>query len=130
MVVLDLKSGINLLRLVNKSEYKWLQPRKLKNEGFDIFNDICKGPTVLCLKSMNGGTSHAITTVGRLVFDANCSRALPLCQETLNYCCSTDEQNSEFYCVYKGYRFEEQGKKGKLDEFMKTYLIYSYTLLL
>ena len=92
----------------------WLQPRKLHGSTFDILRDISEYPTVVSLEAIDGGTQHAITVVGRLVFDSNCERALPLSKEALDYCCSTDTKEGAFCKVYKGYRFEEQlGKKKK-----------------
>jgi len=63
---------------------------------FDILNDRSIYPTVVQLQAGDGGTQHAITVVGQLIFDSNCVRALPLALETLHHCCSSDEKKEPF----------------------------------
>ena len=41
------------------------------------------------LNESDGNGSHAVTIHGGYVFDANEVVAIPLCKETLDYCCST-----------------------------------------
>ena len=35
----------------------------------------------------DGGVKHAVAVVGKLVFDSSCEHAMPLCRETLDWCC-------------------------------------------
>jgi hypothetical protein len=95
----------------------WLQPKKIFGDAFDIFHDLSEYPTALCLEAADGGTQHAVTVVGGLIFDSNCERALPLTIQSLNYCCSSDEIEGRFARVYTGYRFQERmdSKKKKLN---------------
>jgi hypothetical protein len=123
-----------LLRVMECSCH-WLVPHRLKKATFNIFRDVSEYPTVLQLEATDGGTQHAVTVVGGLVFDSNCERALPLSLETLDYCCSTDEKAGFYHGIYHGYRFIDQPSrhgsrweklKNKfdtnffLDEFMDT----------
>ena len=107
----------------------WLQPIKIHGSSFDILNDVDEYPTIVCLEAVDGGTQHAVTVVGKLVFDSNCERALPLVLEILDYCCSTDKKEGAFKRVYKGYRFREppEKKKKKLDQLKKEFNIDFFT---
>ena len=73
--------------------------------------DISTFPTVLQLQADDSSIQHAVTIVGKLVFDSNCPHALLLNQATLDYCCSSDDQPSHYSEVYRGYRFNEHGTK-------------------
>ena len=101
-----------LLRIMEK-ECRWLEPRKLFGSTFDILNDVSEYPAVVSLEAEDGGTQHAITVVGRIIFDSNCQRGLPLTRESLNYCCSSDEMKGVYKKVYTGYRFSEPAQKTK-----------------
>jgi hypothetical protein len=93
----------------------WLEPRKLYGSGFEILEDISEYPTLVALEAEDGGTQHAITVVGKIIFDSNCARGLPLTKDSLDYCCSSDEVVGAYKKVYKGYRFlEPEGKKKKV----------------
>jgi len=96
----------------------WLVPTKIDCKSFDILQNLSEYPTVVSLEAVDGGTQHAITVVGRLVFDSNCERALPLSLETLHYCCSSDVKKGAYKKVYRGYRFMEPSdkKRKKLKE--------------
>ena len=61
----------------NNHNYSWLQPVRI-DKRFDIFMDISTFPTVLQLQADDGGIQHAVTIVGKLVFDFNCPHALLL----------------------------------------------------
>jgi hypothetical protein len=108
-----------LLHLMKRS-CAWLQPRKIKGNMFDVLKDASEYPTLLQLKAKDGGIQHAITVVGGLIFDSNCERAIPLNKKSLDYCCSTDNQQGCYQQVYHGYRFvEEPTKKIKIWEKLK-----------
>ena len=89
------------------------RPIKIKTANFNLLENVCWYPKVVSLEANDGGTQHAVTVVGGLVFDSNCGRALKLCRQTLDYCCSTDSHTSTYRRVYKGYRFEEEPFKKK-----------------
>jgi len=101
-----------LLRIMEK-ECGWLEPRKLSGNAFDILSDFSEYPTVVSLEAEDGGTQHAITVVGKIIFDSNCERGLPLNRESLDYCCSSDEMEGVFRKVFTGYRFLEPMQKRK-----------------
>ena len=107
----------------------WLTPKKIKSKSFNVLNNISEYPTLLCLEATDGGTQHAITVVGGLIFDSNCEHALPLTMKSLNYCCSSDKREGHYKQVYHGYRFEEDYlKKNKnLDKLKKKYCIDFFT---
>jgi hypothetical protein len=48
------------------------------------------------LNASDGNCSHAVTVHGRFVYDANELVAIPLCQEALDYCTSTQTEKSSF----------------------------------
>jgi len=120
---MDSAQGINnwngLLQLMAK-ECKWLQPVKIHGKVFDVMKDISQFPTVMSLEAVDGGTQHAITVVGCMIFDSNCERALALTKRNLDYCCSTDDLPGNYKRVHKGYRFKENpSKRGWLDSFIQ-----------
>jgi len=97
-----------------------LQPVKIHGKVFDVMKDISQFPTVMSLEAVDGGTQHAITVVGRMIFDSNCERALALTKRNLDYCCSTDDLPGNYKRVHKGYRFKENpSKRGWLDSFIQ-----------
>jgi hypothetical protein len=64
----------------------------------------------------DGNCSHAVSIHGGFVYDANEVVALPLCQEALDYCTSTEESKSSFVQFRRGYFLRYKGtKKLKLD---------------
>jgi hypothetical protein len=91
----------------------WLVPMKIYGSKFDIFEDCDMFPKLVSLEASDGGTQHAITIVGNLIFDANCSRALKLTEAALDHCCSTDSRAATYVRVHKGYRFVEQSRSRK-----------------
>jgi hypothetical protein len=99
---------------IMQSNCGWLQPRKIKGKVFDVLSDISPFPTVVSLESTDGGIQHAVTIVGKLIFDSNCTRALPLCKEALDHCCSSDDKVSRYVRVFHGYRFQEHEKSKQM----------------
>jgi hypothetical protein len=93
-----------LLRIMGES-CRFLIPEKLQLKAFDVLRDISEYPTVMTLEAVDGGTQHAVTVVGKYIFDANCVRVLPLTTKSLDYCCSTDSTKGKYSNVYRGYRF-------------------------
>ena len=79
--------------------------RKLGGECFDVFTDISSFPTVCVLEGDDGGKTHAVTLVDSWVFDSNFCHAQPLCQDTLDFCCSSIERDVKFVRVVTAVRF-------------------------
>ena len=54
---------------------------------------------IASLKGDDGKEDHCVTVFGKWVFDSNFEKALPLTQESLDYCCSSDESPCKFVGV-------------------------------
>jgi hypothetical protein len=120
----DAKDGFDNWKVIGEVFRKtcpWLRPRHLHCKYFNVLTDISEYPTVLNLESTDGNMEHAVTVVGKFIFDSNCMRALPLTMESLHYCCSTDNKAGHFRQVKRGTRFEENAnnKNPKLRKLIK-----------
>ena len=109
-----------------QAECGWLVPHRIQTACFDPRVDQSEYPTAITLRGKDGSVQHAVTTVGRWIFDASCTHALPLTTESLNYCCSIDAFEGEYDCVYHGYRFKEneniKQKSLKLPKLKRNYI--------
>ncbi len=65
-----------------------LRVKRNKVDEWDILNIRSPWPTVVVLLGGDGGQSHSVTLVGDLVFDSNCTHAMRLTRETLDWCCN------------------------------------------
>ena len=63
------------------------------------------------LLASDGSCSHAVTIHGGYVFDANEKVAMILCDETLDYCTSTETVKTTFVRFKRGYLYRVHGKK-------------------
>ena len=63
--------------------------RFYKRGKFDPEIDISSHPTIVQLMGKDGGVGHAVTIVGRWIFDASLPHALLLSRESLDECCSS-----------------------------------------
>ena len=54
---------------------------------------------LVVLRGSDGKEDHCITVCERWLFDSNFEFALPLCQDSLDLCCSTDETQEKFEAV-------------------------------
>jgi hypothetical protein len=54
---------------------------------------------LLGLQSDDHKTDHAISIAGNWIFDSNFEYALPLTQDSLDMCCSSDSRKSKFVGV-------------------------------
>ena len=63
------------------------------------------------IRASDGSNSHAIAIHGGYIYDANEKNAIPLCQEALDYCSSTDTVQSKFVKFWRGYVFAYAGQK-------------------
>jgi hypothetical protein len=57
------------------------------------------------LRSSDGKEDHCVTLLGKWIFDSNFKRALPLCKEALDWCCSSDEVKDTFEKVVEARMF-------------------------
>ena len=70
------------------SEIKFMNTQKTK-PGFNWKIDLRKDQILVAvLQSEDGGVNHGVTIFGGYVFDSNKEQVLPLCTESLDYCCS------------------------------------------
>jgi hypothetical protein len=84
----------SLIKVVkNKSSFftkHELRAREKKVDQWDILNIRSPWPTVVVLLGGDGGQNHSVTLVGGLVFDSNCTHAMRLNRETLDWCCNCE----------------------------------------
>jgi hypothetical protein len=86
---------------LTKQERKTFQFCKVKKglTKWDILQD--SKNYLMCLvgtQSSDHKTDHAISIVGKWIFDSNFDRALPLTKESLDLCCSLDTKK----CTFEG----------------------------
>ena len=68
---------------------------------------IGQGDVLWCgLTGSDGGTTHAVTVCGEVLFDSNTKIALKLNRENLNWSCGAEGVSVEYVNVHLGYRFE------------------------
>ena len=78
---------------------------RMYDEGeLDILNDLSPFPTLCVLKGKDGATNHAVTVVGRWIFDSTLPYAVPLTKNVLDWCCSTETEEVQFVMVHKALR--------------------------
>ena len=78
----------------NKSQY--LRHVEINVKEFDIFQSNDQDLLVVSLKGSDRKEDNCITIYGKWVFDSNFEYAMPLTKETLDLCCSSDEQPDTF----------------------------------
>ena len=67
----------------------------IKKEKFDVLNDK-EGVYLVSLVSDDGCTDHCVTIFGDYIFDSNEEYVLHRDINSLNRCCSSNENNFEF----------------------------------
>lgn len=93
----------------------------LNKNQFDIFNNGDRDLVVALLKGSDGKEDPCVTIFGKWIFDSNFDKALPLCQEALDICCSLDEFQDTFESVVEARHFFDYLKllKGKKQNVQK-----------
>ena len=71
----------------------------------DILQERSPFVTLAQLMASDGCSLHCVATVGNALFDANANTILELTQENLDWCCSTDKENSKYVGVLRACRF-------------------------
>jgi hypothetical protein len=103
----------------------WIVTKCVKRPGtFNWKTDLDERTLLLgVLNASDGNCSHAVTVHGGFVYDANELVAIPLCQEALDYCTSTQTEKSSFVnfrrialFYYEGRRQEKVRKMSLLVE--------------
>ena len=62
------------------------------------------------LTTSNGHRSHGVAIHGGYIYDANKANAFPLCEEGLDYCCSTPTKRCVFAKFHRWLLFRYNGK--------------------
>ena len=70
------------------------------------------------LQGIDGEKNHVIGIFNNWIFDNNKTLAIPLCQEYLNYCCSTKHVNSELVRFQDGFLSQDVSNKGKINKIL------------
>lgn len=91
---------------------KWIQPKRkpIQYNWRELINDKTK-VFVGVLISSDGNFSHAVTIHSGFIYDANEVVALRLCQEALDYCTSTETQQSTFIDFRRGWILQYMGER-------------------
>jgi len=72
--------------------------------NYDPVHEIHEQPTLLVLKSSDGGVGHAVGTCGHWLFDSNLDCAKYISKELLDWCVSTNSEKCFFTGIYWGMR--------------------------
>ena len=93
---------------------RWIQV-SLMPVGFQWINLNERDILLAVLTAADGNQNHAVAIHGGYIYDANEVVAIPLCEESLNYCTSTSEKKSTFKEFRRGIFFSYTGqKKGRM----------------
>jgi hypothetical protein len=92
----DARSQLDVIaKIVKEKSTYWrkheLRTRQKKVEQWDILKIRSPVPTLVVLLGADGGQSHSVTLVNDLVFDSNCTHAMRLNKETLDWCCNCEK---------------------------------------
>jgi hypothetical protein len=75
-------------------------------QNVNVLHERTLWPTLCILQGTGGSINHAITTVENFIFESNCSHALTLNIDNLNWCCNMDMPSDiKFDRVPFEYRF-------------------------
>ena len=93
---------------------KWIQVSKMQ-AGLQWEKLLERDILLAVLTASDGNQNHAVAIHGGYIYDANEVVAIPLCQESLNYCTSTSEKKSTFKEFRRGIFLSYNGsKKGRI----------------
>ena len=85
--IIKFANAIIVDKSINKGDHslcnKLKKSRKLVT--FDILNNISDHVTLVKLMDSLGNINHAVSVVGKFIFDSNYEKALPLTIESLNF---------------------------------------------
>ena len=95
------------------TKLKYLQPKIFKRKKLNILEDKKDYPTIVVLEGSDGSVSHAISTFGEWIFDANLQHAQKISKKILDWCVSSPDCPTEFRCVNIAIRFQKDPKSKK-----------------
>ena len=81
--------------LINLSKLLKLESADYKDKSIEDIDP--NKPLITCLCASDGKEDHTVTIYKKWIFDGNFNHALPLNQESLDICCSSDEKK----CLYE-----------------------------
>ena len=76
----------------------------------DILQQQYFDPVVCILEGSDKAINHAVTIFKHWIFDSNCNYAQPLTQGTLDWCCSSNNNEVKFVRVHQAVHFFLEGK--------------------
>jgi hypothetical protein len=79
--------------------------QKLKLTKWNILENGENDLVMVSIKSSDGKEDHCVTLFGKWIFDSNFKKALPLCKEALDLCCSSDTVINTFDSVVQAWKF-------------------------
>ncbi len=105
-----IQDDMNVVKgIVDKHLKHKLNPMKAVNQkrSMNLLNEhkhhlVC----LVALKGWDGKRDHAVTVADGKIFDCNLEKAIPMCKENLDHCCSADGRPSTFEGVTKGWLFQ------------------------
>ncbi len=83
----SLKQMEMLEKIILDNAGEALQSQKWSKKKLDILGNVCNWPTSVILLAKDKGVQHAVSIVGNWVFDSSIKNAMPLCRDTLDWCC-------------------------------------------
>ena len=81
--------------------------KKLKTLQWNILEGEDNDLLIVSLKGSDGKDDHCVTLFGKWIFDSNFKNALPLCKDSLDLCCSSDEKKDTFVSVAQARKFSD-----------------------
>jgi hypothetical protein len=102
----------------------WIVTKCVKRPGtFNWKTDLDERTLLLgVLNASDGNCSHALTVHGGFVYDANKLVAIPLCQEALDYCTSTQTEKSSFVNFRRIALFYYEGQRQEMVRKMSLFV--------
>ena len=87
-------SAFNAFLRVLSQKHKSLNAKREDTKTFDILKVDPKVLIMACLKGADGMEDHCIAVYNRWIFDSNFQLGLSLTKESLDLCCSSDQEQS------------------------------------
>ena len=103
----------HIVQLMQKSELKFLQAKAYKRHQLDLVNDLSAYPTIAILEGSDGSVSHAVSTIGKYLFDSNLNHAPYISQEALDWCVSTPDEKCKYVGIAYAVRFSMPANQKK-----------------
>ena len=73
--------------------------------GDFLQSNLYQNPVITCVKGSDGKVDHTIAIFQGLIFDGNFTLAIPLSQNALDHCCSSDLAKCKFVGFLNSFYF-------------------------